>query len=140
MPNCPDCGVAPGNLHDPGCDVERCCLCGAQAIGCNCVYELSGMDTADLEEAHPDIYENGPTEEMSARLEIEEAKYGGRLPWTGEWPGDDACRELGLYCYWDAVKKWVPCAVDHPDARPDLNRLPRVATWSKEQRRWIRWG
>jgi len=32
---CPDCKVAVGGLHHPGCDVERC-LCGGQAISCGC--------------------------------------------------------------------------------------------------------
>jgi len=33
---CHDCGTAPGDLHRPDCDVERCPRCLQQLISCDC--------------------------------------------------------------------------------------------------------
>jgi hypothetical protein len=33
---CPDCGVAPGEFHATGCDIEQCPYCGHQLLACKC--------------------------------------------------------------------------------------------------------
>lgn len=39
MTKCHDCGAEEGQLHIPGCDMERCPKCGGQAISCDCTDE-----------------------------------------------------------------------------------------------------
>ncbi len=132
---CGDCGASPGEAHVPGCDVEICILCGRQAIGCPCVYELSGIVYDSMEATHPDIYSNGPTEEMDVVYEKAVQEAGGPVLWSGEWPGKAECRELGLLEFPSLPGKWVPCDGAHPGASEDLNRLHMVTVWDKVRRR-----
>lgn len=136
MTNCNDCNAAPGSMHTPGCDVERCSICGGQRIGCNCIYEANDIVVDDLEEDDP-IYTNGPTAEMYAKFDALVEQYGGRLPWTGEYPWTTEAARLGFYCYEDGGRL-VRCAADHPKAEPDLNRLHMAAEWDKQTRTWSR--
>ena len=123
---CGDCGAEPGAMHAPGCDVERCRLCGGQAISCACNYPLT--EDGDTRDA---------TDEESDALEARIEEAGGRLPWTGIWPGVMECYEFGWYCRM-VEGRWVKCDKDAPGADADLNRLHEGnATWDVKAGRWV---
>ncbi len=125
-PRCHDCDAAIGELHIPGCDTERCPRCFGQAIACPCVYEVSGLDYQNLEQEHPDLWVDGPTQEMWDRFE---AEWGAkREPWSGLTPGVMECRELGLWALFGPdmdppQQGWVPVPAGTPGASEDLNSL-----------------
>jgi hypothetical protein len=76
------------------------------------------------------------------------------LPWTGEWPGQQACRTFGFWCrgevldngQWRAqirgeqitpgMFRWAECSADDPEASEDIDRLFKVATWDPLERVW----
>lgn len=57
------------------------------------------------------------------------------MVWTGRWPGETDCEELGLWCKWQ--NGWVPCAKDDPQAMHDLNSLA-LCKWNRTLRKWER--
>jgi hypothetical protein len=120
-PTCHDCGAKPGELHQPGCDVERCPACGGQAISC-----LSDKDDALF------------CENLNERVEESE-----RMPWDGEFPGTKAAIEYGFYSFWGPDhgmpdKTWVRCGKDDPGAGPDLNRVMSCCHWDRKLKRMVR--
>lgn len=40
---CHDCDVREGEIHEYGCDMERCPFCGGQQISCDCMYNHLGL-------------------------------------------------------------------------------------------------
>jgi hypothetical protein len=142
---CHDCYVLPGKKHEQGCDVEHCMLCGHQAICCDCIYVVNGIDPSTLEQTHPEIYENGPTDELWVKYDEAVAAIGGPEIWTGEFVGSAECREFGWYNRWlDAEHtRWETCKAEAEGARPALDRLSEseasgLISWSREKRRWMK--
>jgi hypothetical protein len=133
--DCHDCKAKPGDPHKAGCDVERCPLCGGQLLTCPCIY--GGMSYARLKQDHPIIYKTGPTDEMYAKFDGEIEKAGGRLPWTGIWPGTKECVEFGWYSKRARIG-YRRCGPFDVGAGPDLSRLVSEGIWSREKRRWER--
>lgn len=58
---CGDCQIKHGQVHHPGCDVERCPQCGRQLISCGCFPEdASGLFVKSELEGQEEI--KAPTE------------------------------------------------------------------------------
>lgn len=60
---CHDCGCREGEIHEFGCDIERCPFCGGQLISCDCVYEKLNLDCS----LGSYTYEHGLTKEQEER-------------------------------------------------------------------------
>lgn len=90
---CHDCGAKEGELHDYGCDMERCPFCGGQIITCICKYRMLGYDYDGNEKycgLPKEVYENGLGEEKEK--EWMKALQGVRIPWI-EYP--NVCVKCG---------------------------------------------
>ena len=64
---CHDCGAQEGELHEYGCDMEKCLFCGGQLISCGCCYDYLGLRdheryTAETSFLPAGIYEGGLNE------------------------------------------------------------------------------
>ena len=94
-------------------------------------YENSGLPE--------EVYSEGLNEEQDAAWDAI-LKAEGVMPWTGVWPGTAECQEFNFYCYWGPPlgdHGWVPCEVDHPDARTDLNRMLTECVWDRANKKFI---
>lgn len=112
--NCHDCEAKPGDLHVPGCDVERCPLCGFQLISCE-----HGEDV----------------------LRKTSRWFNERMPWSGIWPGTEEAVEYGFYVRWAGPMPggtWVKCDKDHPGAKPSLNDVMEHCVWDRNKKKFVK--
>ena len=73
---CHDCGVYEGWIHEYGCDMEYCPVCGQQLIGCVCCYHFLGVDASEGSWA----YSHGLTAQQTVDW-IQELDKIGRIPY-----------------------------------------------------------
>ena len=124
---CNDCGAPVGTAHREDCDVARCLHNGRQRIQCDGGICDEDCDTTDPygRAQHEAFHGEGPHE---CGLEL----------WDGVWPGYEECVELGLYCFFPGLGVgYIPCGPEHPEAMPDLNRLPRATVWDRDRQRRV---
>jgi hypothetical protein len=82
---CHDCAVIKGELHVPGCDVERCPACGGQIFSCDCEWQSSAR-------RKPTSKQFKPFSEKQLRIVAARRKFRWRH--TGFAPNGDAMFEV----------------------------------------------
>lgn len=116
--------------------MERCPLCGFQAISCGCIYEVCGISQATMEVAFPEIFFNGPTPKMFEIFDAHIEEKGGRIPWAGEYHGKAECREYG---FWRTGEPpYARCNANHPGAEEYLELLYTHCFWDVAKRRFVK--
>lgn len=104
---CHDCNALPGELHEAGCDVERCACCEGQRIGCDC-------KGAKRKQRRPWTGEwPGVVECREMGFWCRDLFADGTPALTMPWPIPDGFR-------WH-----VKCEAGDPGAHEDLNRYTR---------------
>lgn len=60
--------------------------------------------------------------------------------WTGYWAGELEAVEFGFFTHFvpNGKPSWRQCGPEHPEARPDLNRIMVECTWDPTTQRYVR--
>lgn len=98
---CHDCGCLEGQIHEYGCDMERCPFCGGQLITCDCCYRILDIDASEGTWA----YNNGLTVEQT-RIWLQKLSEEGRVPYI-RWP--NVCSRCGVLepaLFYVSDKEW----------------------------------
>lgn len=62
-----------------------------------------------------------------------------RMPWTGEYPNLEQCREYGFWCKREKIG-YSQCTRDTPGAMEDLNRLIIECVWDVSKKKFVQKG
>jgi hypothetical protein len=89
---CGDCGTIRGGWHHPGCDLQRCPVCGRQLISCGCRFDEDETDASELRGEPLGVDGNG--------LLTERAWVGGQevIIHRGDYPETDITTVKGIRC------------------------------------------
>ena len=99
---CHDCGVKEGQIHELGCDMERCPFCSYQLISCNCCYEQLGIDCSE----GTDVYYNGLNEQQEIQWEQTRLAIKGRVPYIVYPNICVRCGELWPEMFYVSDEEW----------------------------------
>lgn len=139
--NCGDCGCAEGELHDLGCDMERCPKCGGQLISCDCAYDFlfpNRDKSAPLKGLPVDVYEKGIPSHLWVKW-LAELDRIGRVPWI-RYPNVCArCGELYPDLFMVPDKEWrhyIPIGErDKILCRPCYDHIRQLIDRAKQRRK-----